>query len=251
MGDISIVNFLSLILDFSNNKLFSTSLINAEFALFSVLLMDNIWKHRNLVNHGSNCPSVQDLVTKVSVQTKEHWNSFATRCTARPPLNKPWMPPPESYFKVNTDSAFAQRKAMAGAVIKNHRGSILFAATKSDSCDDPIQAEALAILLGCTILDKLKIARAIIESDCNNAISDITMPAIAYSWKAQPIYDQIRKLWNCWPSWIFKFSPRSANGSPHALAKWANLCNFEGDVPLNTIPISVFCDLGSPLVDTF
>ncbi|KAL3633206.1 hypothetical protein CASFOL_022968 [Castilleja foliolosa] len=135
------------------------------------------------------------LVDSVTKQIKDHWRIMATKATVKATSNNPWKPPPEGWTKANTDAAFSNDVAAAGVVLKNHRGSIFATSTCSNNCENSITAEALAILHGCTQLDKLKIKKAIIESDCCNAISDITLPAILNSWKAEPIYDEIKKIW--------------------------------------------------------
>ncbi|KAL3656141.1 hypothetical protein CASFOL_000537 [Castilleja foliolosa] len=116
------------------------------------------------------------LVDSVTSQTKEQWKITALKATVRPPLSRPWKLPPFGCYKVNTDASFSNGMATAGVIIKNHNGSILAASTNHSSCDDPITAEAIAILLGCNLLDKLNIHKAVI-----NAIADLTLPAVLNS----------------------------------------------------------------------
>ncbi|KAL3620460.1 hypothetical protein CASFOL_035372 [Castilleja foliolosa] len=205
----------------------------------------------NLIAHGAAVPPILDVVCLVTKAAKEHWNSIAQNLQLPPSFRKSWKPPQSGWIKVNTDASFNDGNAVAGIVLKNHNGSILFAAAYKHRCQDAITAETLAILDACLLLESLNLKKAIIESDCLNAISWINGSSITSFWSANSAMEQIKRSWNCWPSWRFKFVSRNANGAPHALAKWASSCNFVGIVPLNLIPIAVFCDLGHPLVEPF
>ncbi|KAL3643608.1 hypothetical protein CASFOL_014423 [Castilleja foliolosa] len=161
-----------------------------------------------------------------------------------------WMEQVVKYqvsLKINADSSFKDGGAMAGLVVRNHNGTFIYASTHKHTCLDATVAESLALLDACILLSMLGIKNAIIESDSLIAISSILSNASECHWNINPIIDRIKRCWNGWPNWVFKFAPRSANGSAHALANWALFCNFEGCVPLNLIPVSVFCDLGHPL----
>ncbi|KAL3632743.1 hypothetical protein CASFOL_025727 [Castilleja foliolosa] len=94
----------------------------------------------------------------------------------------------------------------------------------------------------------MKIKDVIVESDCLLAILMLTTKSQNCFWTVSPILDKIFKIWHCWPNWRFKYVPRLANRAPHALAHWAAFCNFEGVLPLNIVPVSVFCDVGYPLL---
>ncbi|KAL3628872.1 hypothetical protein CASFOL_027918 [Castilleja foliolosa] len=138
-------------------------------------------------------------------------------------------------------------------VVRNTNGSLILAATFKHSCLDPLAAEALSILDACKLISSLKIGNAIVESDCLDAISLIKGSFPNSFWTADPIVELILKFWKIWPSWNFLFCTRSANGSAHALAKWASVCNciFEGIVPFNCIPNSIFCGKDFPIVSQF
>ncbi|KAL3653519.1 hypothetical protein CASFOL_003200 [Castilleja foliolosa] len=117
------------------------------------------------------------------------------------------------------DSTFINGVASAGVILRNSNGSIIYAFTATHHCLDPDSAEALAILDTCYTLQKLKIRNAILESDSLNAISFINGASSNIYWACDPVITQIKRIWNGWPCWQFKFKSRASNGAAHSLAK--------------------------------
>ncbi|KAL3630855.1 hypothetical protein CASFOL_023839 [Castilleja foliolosa] len=134
--------------------------------------------------------------------------------------------------------------------MRNEAGTIFFAAAYPHPCLDATTVECLAIMEACQILEDLKIKSAIIESDCLMAISLLNGSSNNSFWTASPVIERIKKLWNDWPSWIFKYTQRRSNGSAHALAKWADTLSLVGIVHVDSLPVSVFCDYGFPILNS-
>ncbi|KAL3648648.1 hypothetical protein CASFOL_005051 [Castilleja foliolosa] len=192
-----------------------------------------------------------DLIAKGAIyqrflphKSNSHWNSIIKQGQIKNKIPQAWTPPPVGFLKINADSTYKNGDAMAGLVVRNHNDTFLHASTHNHLCLDSNVAEGLALLDACYLLINLDIKEAIIESDSLVVISYILSNGSDCSWNLHPIIEKIRRCWNGWPSWVFKFA------SAHSLAKWALFCNFEGYVPLNLIPISVFCDRGHPLVNS-
>ncbi|KAL3655743.1 hypothetical protein CASFOL_000139 [Castilleja foliolosa] len=219
-----------------------------EFVLFNLLLFDNVWRYRNSLAHGA-CPiSVQDITKSIARQAAKHWMSNTQTAQIGSSANLSWIPPPIGWYKINVDAAFVKDISHSGLVLKDHNGSVSFAFVDHHPCFDAITAECLAILDACLLLHQFKASSIIIESDCLNAVALINGASNNDFWTASPVVDKIKKLWNCWPSWVFKFTPRKLNCAAHNLAGWASCNSFVGSLPLDSIPVVVFCDLGHPLV---
>ncbi|KAL3629912.1 hypothetical protein CASFOL_026224 [Castilleja foliolosa] len=231
---------------YKNNKLFDSAAKNHEFILFNVLLFDNVWKYRNSLAHGGSPVAIHVLVKSISRQAELHWLSIVQTLHYRSSTN-PWTPPPAGWLKINVDAAYNLDLAHSGCILKNEHGSVCMASVNLHNCLDALTAECLVILEACNFLHANNIKNVIIESDSLNAISYINGSSRNSFWKASPVVEKIKRAWNVWPSWVFKFSPRSSNGAAHALAKWASCNSFVGLIPLSSIPISVFCDKGFPI----
>ncbi|KAL3634184.1 hypothetical protein CASFOL_021238 [Castilleja foliolosa] len=241
------VQWIGFVFDFKN-LLFNSFIERHEFILFNAILFDNIWRYRNSLAHGGPSLTIQKLVATISRQANYHWLSINQSIQAGSSTNHPWKSPPPGWKKINVDAAFSNDSACSGIVLKDTDGSILYTAAFTHSCIDALTAESLAILDACLYLMSINVVNVIIESDSLNAISFINGSSSNSFWTASPVVDKIKKAWNNWPSWIFKFTPRSANRAAHALAKWAVINSFVDVIPVASIPISVFCDQGYPLV---
>ncbi|KAL3626892.1 hypothetical protein CASFOL_029297 [Castilleja foliolosa] len=246
---LSIRQWICLIFE-KDNLLFTDKILNLEFILYNALVFDNIWRYRNSLAHGGVVLTVQDLVTTITKQADYHWLSIVQSTQSRSPINHLWKAPPICWLKINVDVAFTKDTTHTGVVLRNEHGSISLAAAFKHSCPDAVTAEALAILDAIDILNNIKPKKVIIESDCLNVVSFINGSSNNTFWTASPVVDRIRRCWNCWPTWIFKYTHRSSNGAAHNLANWADNYSFVGYISLDDIPVSVFCDQGYPLVTT-
>ncbi|KAL3616134.1 hypothetical protein CASFOL_040024 [Castilleja foliolosa] len=158
-------------------------------------------------------------------------------------------PPPEGWLKINTDAAYANGCSTSGVIFKNKNGSVVLAATYFHHCPDAITAECLAINDACSLAASAKIKKALFSSDSLNAVTSITNSPLNCFWTENPVVEKIKKSWNNWPHWTFNYSGRASNAAVHNLAKWGSQVSFAGIVPLDVIPLSVFCDLGFSIVD--
>ncbi|KAL3646893.1 hypothetical protein CASFOL_009437 [Castilleja foliolosa] len=189
------------------------------------------------------------LVTLVSRQTKLHWHSIIQAGFTRKIAIQKWSPPPKGAVKINTDASFINGNSTAGIIFGDHCGTVTHAAVFKHKCLDSFSAECLALLDACNLLIELNIHNATLESDCLNAITFIVDKSEYCFWQADAVISKIRKLLDKWPLWSFCFAPRVANGAAHALAYWAWNNELKGFVPLNSLPVTVFCDLGFPIVE--
>ncbi|KAL3626234.1 hypothetical protein CASFOL_029783 [Castilleja foliolosa] len=190
-----------------------------------------------------------DFVSIVDKQPKDIWKSKLLVLNSRNAKSLCWKPPDDDWFKANSDSTFLLGEGCAGVVIKNSNGSIIFASTALHYCLDPLTAECLAILHACKSAAKLKKRKVILESDCLEAITLINGSSCNLHWTAGPVVIAIKKVWTAWPSWIFRFNPRCCNRAAHNLAHWGACSKNFGDIPLESIPVTVFCDKDFPLID--
>ncbi|KAL3639125.1 hypothetical protein CASFOL_017032 [Castilleja foliolosa] len=164
--------------------------------------------------------------------------------------NQIWSPPPDGWLKINTDAAFANGKSTSGIILKNKNGSIVLAATYAHDCPDATTAECLAILDACNLAQNHQIKKASFSSDCLIAVTCINNNPNTSYWTANPVVEKIKRSWSNWPFWSFVYTNRSANSAAHSLAHWGVSSLFVGEIPLDSVPISVFCDLGFPIVDS-
>lgn len=168
--------------------------------VFTANLFDLLWLNRNRVLHGSTSFSVLDLLTEASKCADNHWKSITTSTQAAGSSpNQAWKPTPVGWIKINTDASFANGISQSRFLLRNHKGSILWASSHSHHCLDALTAETLALQDACKFINHLKIKEAIFESDSLNAITFINNASSARVWTANPVINEIRKCWNAWP----------------------------------------------------
>ncbi|KAL3627076.1 hypothetical protein CASFOL_028439 [Castilleja foliolosa] len=153
-----------------------------EFIIFNAILWDKVWFNRNIILHGGKVIPANKLLLLISVQAKDHWDSYAQANKKRSSSNQRWIPPPVGWLKINTDAAFANGESTSGIIIKNHPGSIVPAATFKHNCPDVITAECLALHDACIIANFLKIKNAAFHSDCINAVTSIIQGPVNCFW---------------------------------------------------------------------
>ncbi|XP_012846290.1 PREDICTED: uncharacterized protein LOC105966267 isoform X2 [Erythranthe guttata] len=192
-----------------------------------------------------------DTLKKISSTAEAHWTSQLKRSlNPGSSFSQNWTKPPLNWLKINADSSFFDGSASTAFIVRNHNGSIVFAHSLQHQCTDSLVAEALAIHEACLFANHWKIAKVIFESDCLNAVHFINDHNMVGHWSSKVIIDEIRKFWHLWPKWRFKYCPRNANFAAHNLASWASASKWSGFIFENRIPISCFCDIGYPLVDS-
>lgn len=134
-----------------------------------------------------------------------------------------WNPPPEGWFKVNTDAAIQiqEQRMGLGILIRDLKGGFVAATMKTSKFYDNITyAEAEAINLGIEVAERAAIRSLVIESDCLEAVNQIsikTRNVSELSWIISEIQNQMQRL----KAVKVQFSPRSCNGIAHELAKKA------------------------------
>ena len=88
-----------------------------------------------------------------------------------------WKPPPKGWFKVNTDVAIQiqEQRVGLGILIRDSEGGFVAAAMKTSKFYDNITyAEAEAINLGIEVAGGAAIRSLVIESDCLEAVNQIS-----------------------------------------------------------------------------
>lgn len=143
-------------------------------------------------------------------------------------------------------ASFAYGHSQSSFIFRNHKGLILWASSHSHHCLNSLIPEALALHDACKFINQLKIKDAIFESDSFNAITFIINNVSSEGHRSIPDIEEIGKFRNTWSKWRFKFTRRNANGASHALAQRATVLSWNGVVPLNSIHLNCFCDVGFP-----
>jgi ribonuclease HI len=135
-----------------------------------------------------------------------------------------WSAPPVDWLKLNTDASFIGigQPSGAGAVVRDHRGVVLFAAcSPMVSCDDAEEAEAKAALRGIKLLKDMGYTRIILELDCARAVTALRASHIDRS-KNWATYDEAKSLLKDLDDHQILHTRRENNRVADALARTAS-----------------------------
>ena len=113
-----------------------------KFHLFVTLMLDLIWRCRNILIHEGVQPSPIRASHQLSYSFKFHlkaWNDLV--------LPVLWLPPTAGWVKGNFDIAAKDSYSVVVAVISDENGDIVGAVTQKLQCTNALQGEALVALL--------------------------------------------------------------------------------------------------------
>jgi ribonuclease HI len=140
-----------------------------------------------------------------------------------------WQSPPEGIVKVNVDAAFNSDSQLGatGVVIRGDRDQFIAASCKwITDIPDVLTAEAYACREGAALVRRLKIPKAIIETDSQELVS---------LWKTRtnnrsrilPVLNQIQELSRNCTFFDVCHVRREANLAAHLTAKYASPSNSD------------------------
>ncbi|OVA14796.1 hypothetical protein BVC80_1143g10 [Macleaya cordata] len=137
-----------------------------------------------------------------------------------------WLPPAQNFIQINVDGAVGQSHLASAAVARNSNGVFEGYGTQCTSLCSPIEAEALAFLLGIKLALKMNFFDCVIEGDVINIIHFINDNSLNIPWKIRAIILDIRSLVSSFHSIGFVHITRACNKAAHNLAKFALNSSF-------------------------
>ncbi|KAK9950806.1 hypothetical protein M0R45_006274 [Rubus argutus] len=193
-----------------------------------------IWKARcSFVYQGMEvCP------TKIISTALALLNEFQfARCIIHDPIISVivevnhWVPPPNSYTKVNCDAAWNANTCRAGLgiLIRDCSGSLVGGLTRPNSCGSVLIVESEAILEGMKLAKELNVSKLVVESDSKVVIANLRQSSSTVNWRICPIIRAIRLLGSSFHHIRWDWIPREENRAAHVAASLA----IGGGVRLN------------------
>ena len=183
-----------------------------KFHLFVALMLDLIWRCRNLLIHKGVQPSPIKAIHQISYSFKFHlaaWNDLA--------LPVLWLPPAAGWVKGNFDVAVKDSYAVAAVMISNDRGDIVGATTQKLQCIEALQGEALAALLASRLAASLGYKLIALEEDALLVVLAINGHSLFSSWNFSNCIADISLVLSSFQSKNILKVSRSANFRTHAL----------------------------------
>jgi hypothetical protein len=140
------------------------------FQLYVVLILDSIWRCRNILIHDGVQPSPSKVFYELSCTFNKHLKAW--RDAALPSL---WIALTAGWIKGNFD-------VVAAAVLSDEKGAIVGAAPQRLYCSDALQGEALAALLTARLATSFGCNFFSLEGDALLVVLASNNPSIFSSW---------------------------------------------------------------------
>jgi len=127
-----------------------------HFQIFAAVACDYLWTSRNKAYHDGisiNALSLSCQINKVAKEHSQAWFSLSPS-----PIIEKWLPPPQSSFKINFDTAIRENFSAQSAVCRNHQGQITKAVSIINPPCQPNMGEALAAQLAISLAVSLNLS---------------------------------------------------------------------------------------------
>ena len=191
-----------------------------ELVLFGAILREKIWQARNMKVFEGVEPCFESIKSMLARTMSEHSSTISLpRLQQKPRRSVSWVRQEEGAIKFNVDAAMGLVYSVVAVVVRDWRGTLLFAGSKKLNTSLPLQAEAEALKWAVALAAALSCNDAVFERDSQGCIQAICCNRLEIHWRVKNVLEEIIKLAKSIPNSSFCWSPRDANRAAHSLAK--------------------------------
>ena len=121
--------------------------VKEKFLLMGALILDQLWKLRNVKVHDGRSVKMNHISRELSVRGREHWDiRRIPQSSSIPHPYIGWCFPNHGVIKFNCDAAVGGSFSCIAVVARNWRGEVVLALSRRVNTTIPLQAEAEALL---------------------------------------------------------------------------------------------------------
>ena len=193
-----------------------------SFILKGALILDLLWKARNNKVHGEGFLEVGKLMLDFSKVWREH-----SAIHKSPGINNvvdhgavKWEHPNEGVFKINCNATVGLHFSSIAAAPRDWKGNLVFAFSKKVNTIIPLQAEVEAIVWAGHLAISHGFSAVIIETNYRQCVQ-VVFKVGRSPWQIQSAVMDFLNVMESLFWWRLKWVRRSANRSPHVLARWS------------------------------
>ena len=173
--------------------------------------------------HKESKLNILTIIKNLEHRIEEYCNLLEVERQDKSTINYGWKNPSAGTIKLNTDAAVRTSFSTMAVVARDAHGSLCSTWTHTVNEDDPIAAEASAILWALQIAKMENFTSIIVESDSKLCIDAITLHPEDPYWVIAAFVFYIISLSSDFSSCSFSWVKREANMAAHELAKFATL----------------------------
>nr|XP_048317930.1 uncharacterized protein LOC125418441 [Ziziphus jujuba var. spinosa] len=212
-----------------------------EFFLFATLILEQLWKIRNLVIFENKSFSLDDVLFRLKIRFQEA--KFAANfCSgthnmlhSRPARRTP----PLQCIKINTDAAIRDGSSMVAVIARDQKGCLLKIKAVQCNSDIPEVAEAFGVLQGLLLAQEEGWNNLWCESDARMLVQSLNNPERHIShWAAAGFIFDILRLLKDFQEVHFAWIPRKENILADFVCSWCLKHNISGFLSQSSLPSS-------------
>jgi ribonuclease HI len=188
----------------------------------SMMVLYQAWLARNEAREEEHIANPMEIVRKSMFLLNEWLEGKPSSGTPAVKMVEHWLPPEESWHKVNADGAFSmdQGHGGSGVVLRDHHGGFIQGASHFlTSVTDAERAELYACKEALKLAMENGSRKICLESDCLGAVSKLRGVAKDQSVHG-PLVEDIKSLLRSFDDYSVRHVRRSGNGVAHLLAKY-------------------------------
>ncbi|GJV16027.1 reverse transcriptase [Tanacetum coccineum] len=190
-----------------------------------------IWRSRYAFVYDNFNVSPKHTLASIDAQLHEFEKIMASNLTPKAVCphftshtSQRWISPHSSQVKINCDATFKDSKAALAVVACNFTGSLIYVDGMPCSSMSPLHAEVLVVHYACQLAFRHHWSQAIVESDCQTAITLSSMETIP-PWNLAALVSDIRS-WSANLKLSFSRTKRDNNKVAHWAACFASLSSL-------------------------
>lgn len=128
-----------------------------------------------------------------------------------------------------------------GAVIRDHNGSFIGAASQPCNCSSAAECEASAAIMGLSFASSLHVQNMVVETDCSELVSCVKKGSASGNWRFYLFLAEFRSLEASFIQCDWNWIRHEANGAADAAAKLAKkrlcVCNWVNTPPPSLVSV--------------
>ena len=148
-----------------------------KFQLYAALILDSIWRCKNILIHDGVQPSPSKVFYELSCTFNKHLKAW--KDVALPSL---WIALATDWIKGNFDVSLRGSFAVAATMLSDENCAIVAAATQRLNCIDALQGKALATLLTYRLVASFGCNFFSLEGDALLVVLAINNPSLFSPW---------------------------------------------------------------------
>lgn len=181
------------------------------------ITVDTIWATRNNMVHEGRNLNLGELVR--SIRRRYHAHCVAwTHCDS--PVLHNWSPPSQGVFKINYDAALRDNRICIAVVCRNWKGEGIQARLNRLAGVVPIEGEARAARLACSLAEELGLQNLALEGEAQALVTRVVHTDMVPDWIIEAEVLTMRAMLKSHGQWTFRWIPRVGNDMAYALARW-------------------------------